>query len=201
MMAPVHQFTQRPQLTLPPAEAAWLREVYEDATVILEYGSGGSTVMAAEMKGKTVFSVESDQAWMNGLQAWLDDHDLAQNIHLHHGNVGPTKEWGMPINTNKWRAFPSYALSVWDRPDFQHPDVVLVDGRFRRGCALATLLRCQRPVTIYFDDYINRKHYHQIETFMTRGEVRGRMARFDVEPTAVDATRLIEIFETLTAAR
>ena len=49
----------RPELTLPEAEAALLRETYDRAGVILEYGSGGSTVLAAEQPGKTVPSVES----------------------------------------------------------------------------------------------------------------------------------------------
>ena len=61
---------QRPVLTLPPAEAEALRAAYAIADVILEYGSGGSTALAAEMPGKTVFSVESDAAWLAGMQGF-----------------------------------------------------------------------------------------------------------------------------------
>lgn len=42
---------------MPPAEAEALRMAYEEAEVILEYGSGGSTVVAAELPGKHVTSV------------------------------------------------------------------------------------------------------------------------------------------------
>ena len=48
---------------MPVVEAELLRQHYEDADAILEYGSGGSTLMAAEMEGKHVTSVESDKAW------------------------------------------------------------------------------------------------------------------------------------------
>ena len=44
----------RPVITLPPDEEAAVRRYYAQAQVILEYGSGGSTVIAAELPGKTL---------------------------------------------------------------------------------------------------------------------------------------------------
>ena len=41
----------RPELTMPEAESALLRETYGRAGVILEYGTGGSTVVASELPG------------------------------------------------------------------------------------------------------------------------------------------------------
>jgi hypothetical protein len=49
-------------LTLPADEARLLQDHYARAGVVLEYGSGGSTLLAARL-GKQVFSVESDAAW------------------------------------------------------------------------------------------------------------------------------------------
>jgi hypothetical protein len=60
----------RPELTLPEAEAATIRAAYERAGVILEYGSGGSTVLGAEL-GKRVLSVESDKAWAQMMRDWF----------------------------------------------------------------------------------------------------------------------------------
>ena len=40
---------ERPELTFIPEVGELVRKHYEDADVILEYGSGGSTVMASEM--------------------------------------------------------------------------------------------------------------------------------------------------------
>ena len=61
----------RPELTMPDREAAHLRAVYASAAVILEYGVGGSTIMASEMAGKTITSVETDQSWVETINSWV----------------------------------------------------------------------------------------------------------------------------------
>jgi len=187
----------KPELTLPPEEAEWIQEVYANAEVILEYGSGGSTLVASELPGKTIFSVESDKAWLENLEAYLELNPGQSPVILHHGDIGPTKEWGAPVNGDAWRKFHRYPLSVWDRDDFVHPDTVLIDGRFRKACLLTTLFRATKPCTVYFDDYMNRPKYHEVEDFVPRAENRGRMARFEIEPAAIqpaDLTRIITIF-------
>lgn len=176
---------ERPVLTFPPEVAEWVRERYAAAEVILEYGSGGSTVLAAEMPGKTVFSVESDKSWAEGLAAFLAAGDFPSKVRLHHVDVGPTGKWGMPVDRTGLRRYHRYPISVWERPDFVQPDLVLIDGRFRLACALSTMLLCTRPVTVLFDDYVNRPGYHAIERFLDVTETRGRMARFEVEPQAL----------------
>lgn len=179
----------RPVLTLPEVEAEALASAYRDASVILEYGSGGSTVLASDM-GKTVFSVESDAAWLDGMRTWFDQHKPKGRVVLHHANIGPTGKWGAPTGPKSFRNFPGYALSVWDRADFEHPDLVLIDGRFRPACLLATAFRISRPVRVLFDDYAGRPHYHDIETMLRPSRMHGRMAEFQLVPTAVPAERL-----------
>lgn len=181
---------QRPVLTLPPAEAEALRAAYAAADVILEYGSGGSTALAAEMPGKTVFSVESDAAWLAGMQGWFTAHPPRARLHLHHGHIGPTREWGYPKSDASFRRWSSYPVSVWDLPEFQHPDVVLIDGRFRAACFLTTLFRITRPVRVLWDDYAGRPEYHAMEAFCPRAEMIGRMAVFDAHPTQIPAEQL-----------
>ena len=174
-----------------------MRARYQAALVVLEYGSGGSTVMAAEMPGKRVCSVESDPVWAAGIQAYLDSAGLAAQVALHVVDIGPTGNWGAPVSDEGWRRYHHYPLSVWDRADFQHPDVVLIDGRFRAACLLTTLLRIERPVTVLFDDYKDRKVYHRVEAFAEPVEIIGRMARFELEPRAFpsrDMTRIFDLF-------
>lgn len=180
---------ERPVLTLPEAEAECLGQAYKAAKVILEYGSGGSTVLAADM-GKTVTSVESDPDWLAKMDAWFAGHKPKGRVVLHHGDIGPTAKWGMPKAPRSFRSWPGYALSVWDRPDFLQPDVVLIDGRFRPACLLATAFRTTRPVRVLFDDYAERPAYHQIEEMFRPIALHGRMAEFLVEPTAIPAARL-----------
>lgn len=192
---------ERPELTLPEAEAAAVRLAYEGASVILEYGSGGSTVMASEMPGKQVFSVESDQDWAQMMRGFLAQNPPAETteVDVIWSDIGPTKEWGFPRNNSGWKRYASYPLEVWDLPEFRQPDVVLVDGRFRTGCAMAVALRTTRPVKVLVDDYKRRRQYHQIEEFLGAPlRLHGRMAEFDVKPMALPADRLLKIIEMMT---
>lgn len=187
---------ERPKLTLPEAEAAAVRTYYGVAQVILEYGSGGSTVLASEMPGKTIFSVESDADWIAMMRGWFKAHPPVSDVRLHHGDIGPTKAWGAPVDDSQFRRWPSYPVSVWDRPDFVHPDVVLVDGRFRAACFLTTLFRITRPVLLLWDDYTNREGYHAMESFAPLVRTHGRMAEFHLEPTAIPPEKLALILTT-----
>lgn len=187
---PAPRVPERPELTLRPVVAAAVREAYAGAETILEYGAGGSTVLAAELPGKVVFTVESDAEWMARLEGWFDAHPPAARLTLHHADIGPTRDWGHPLDESAVKRWPGYALSVWDRKDFEHPDVVLIDGRFRVACLLATAFRISRPVTVLFDDYAPRRHYHSVEAMLRPVAMIGRMARFELAPQPVPADRL-----------
>ncbi|ESW59640.1 MAG: hypothetical protein Q27BPR15_16330 [Rhodobacter sp. CACIA14H1] len=174
-----------PKLTLPPEAATLLREQYAKAQSILEFGSGGSTLVAAEREGTVTFSVESDADWADRMRHWFDAHPPKGQVHLHHADIGPTREWGYPQDDAHWRQFTDYPLSVWRRGDFRHPDVVLIDGRFRIGCFVGTLLNITRPTRILFDDYVDRPRYHVVEQLCRPVSFAGRMAVFDARPTAL----------------
>lgn len=180
-------------LTFPPAEAEWVRERYGAARVILEYGSGGSTVLAASLPDKQVFSVESDRRWARRLRRHLDAAALPSPVTLHHADIGPTGKWGRPVSDAGWRGYHAYPLSVWDRPGFVAPDLILVDGRFRPACLLTALLRSEQPVTVLFDDYVGRAAYRVVERYAQPVETRGRMARFDLRPGDLPRAHLTEI--------
>lgn len=179
-----------PVLTLPPDEAAALRAAYQGAQVILEYGSGGSTVMAGALPGRRVFAVESSAPWLEKMQAWFASNPAKAEVTLHHGNIGKTRDWGFPVDHKALARWAGYPVSVWDRPDFQHPDVVLIDGRFRLACALTVLFRITRPVQVLIDDYIDRPGYKRIETLVGAPDMAGRMARFTFTPMAMPPAAL-----------
>lgn len=175
---------------MPPAEAEALRAAYAGAEVILEYGAGGSTVLAGEMPGKKIFAVESDAGWITRMRGWFDGNPPVSEVVLHHADIGPTKEWGHPADESAFRRWPNYPTSVWDRADFVHPDVVLIDGRFRAACLITVALRILRPVTVLFDDYLHRKPYHKVEQMLSPVAMTGRMARFEVSPLTLPVDRL-----------
>lgn len=187
----------RPELTMPPDVAALVMDCYGAAQTILEYGSGGSTVLASEMTGKHVVSVESDRGWVRKMRRWFIANPPAQDttVDVVLSDIGPTTDWGHPAGDDHWRRFARYPLGIWQRDGFRHPDVVLVDGRFRIGCALATAFNVTRPVTLLFDDFTRHTGFRQVEEYLGRPEMTGRMARFRVEPTPVPAHRLLQIIK------
>lgn len=191
---------EKPLLTLPEDAQKVLRAHYESASVILEYGSGGSTVVAGEMEGKTVFSVESDRAWARKMQRWFRENppNTGTEVNVSWVNIGETKKWGFPVNQEMASRYPRYPLSIWQSSGFKHPDVVLVDGRFRVGCALATAFNITRPVTLLFDDYGDRPRLKATEEFLSKPEMVGRMAVFQVEPLQISADRLLRIIRFFT---
>ena len=170
------------ELTFPEAEARHVRARYAAARIILEYGSGGSTVLAASQPGKYVIAVESDRAWAIDLQKRIDQAALASPAVVWHVDIGATGRWGRPIDDAAWQKYHHYPLSIWSEPFFRHPDLVLIDGRFRAACLLAVALRITRPVTVLFDDYVPRPAYHVVERVVRPTLAVGRMAEFHLEP-------------------
>lgn len=187
-------------LTFPAAEADFLTKAYAQAKVILEYGSGGSTKLAASQPGKLVFSVESDLNWARRLQQEIDADAPPSPAILYPVDIGPTGEWGRPLTPEHWHRFHHYPLSIWEEPFFRHPDLVLIDGRFRTACFLITCLKITKPVTLLFDDYVNRPLYHQVEEIAAPVKTVGRMAQFDLTPGLIGLDRIGLILDLINRA-
>ncbi|MCK8485473.1 glycosyltransferase family 2 protein [Aliiroseovarius sp. S2029] len=181
------------ELTLPTDEANLVRDEYSKASSILEYGSGGSTFIAAAVPGCRTVTVESDWNWSATMRKALYRTNADKNVTVHWVDIGPTGPWGRPKSDTAWANYPKYALEVWDLPDFVAPDVVLIDGRFRVACFLACLFRCKKPTRILWDDYVGRENYYFAERYLKPSRQVGRMAVFDIEPTDVPADKLLEI--------
>jgi hypothetical protein len=180
-------------LTLPDDAAELLMEEYAKAKCILEYGSGGSTFIAARNPEVKVLSVESDWAWSGVMRQALMREGLSQNAIIHWCDIGPTKGWGRPKTDVGWEKYHHYPLGVWDLPNFQHPDLVLIDGRFRIGCFLACLFKSTKPMTVLWDDYIDRKEFAVVEKYLKPAKLVGRMALFKTKPMAFPTEDLSDI--------
>ena len=186
-----------PPLGFTEIEADEVVQSYKMARVILEYGSGWSTLQAAKMPGKLVNSVESDHDWLLRLTAVLDAANHPSPAILHRVDIGQIGKWGRPVDDTAWRKFSTYPLAVWSAPYFRQPDVVLIDGRFRPACFGAILLGIKTPVRVLFDDYNNRPVYHMVEKFAKPTRLSGRMAVFDLIPTdftALQHQSIVQLF-------
>lgn len=173
---------RRPVLTLPEDESREVARQYASADTILEYGSGGSTVLAAEMAGKTIFSVESDPRWLCRLGTYLQASAPASMAVMYYADIGATGDWGRPTGNEGRANYPDYSAGIWQQEFFRQPEVVLIDGRFRPACFLVCAALTKAPVTVLFDDYADRPHYHYVEAVVRPSRMVGRMAVFELAP-------------------
>ncbi|MEM1379438.1 MAG: hypothetical protein AAGH41_02315 [Pseudomonadota bacterium] len=180
------------KLTFPPETAGKVIEAYGKAERILEYGTGGSTILAAKKPGTKIIACESDKEWLDRLMDAAIG--LPGKIYPVHADIGPTREWGHPApgaNPSHFLRYPTLPWEVAKKQAFE-PDLVLIDGRFRPMCFLVSMVQTQRPVRIIFDDYEERENYHFVEKYCPRTEYFGRAAVFDVEPGMLTASQFLD---------
>ncbi|WP_156429792.1 hypothetical protein [Burkholderia sp. FL-7-2-10-S1-D7] len=168
------------------------------AEIFLEYGAGGSTILAASCGIKEIYSVESDRAFLDAVAFRLSEVGGVTFV-PHYVDIGRTKEWGQPVDDSNARKWPQYCSSVWEvlRSGSREPDLVLIDGRFRVACFLISILFSKIGTIILFDDYYDRPNYHVVEKYAKPIERVGRMAEFRVaeriafEEIAIDLLKSI----------
>lgn len=151
----------------------------------LEYGSGGSTVLAHKHVDCLV-SVDSDRRFLRAVEKALRTSPAQCETILMPVNIGLTEGWGRPVFTKptarrirRWRAYPK-APWVFYNDRKVEPDLIFIDGRFRLACALESLLnqsdRSTYPILV--DDYLGRPYYAVLEQFGDLVEMKGRIAVF-----------------------
>ena len=178
-----------PVLSFSPPVADFVRETYGAARRILEYGSGGSTMLAAEL-GRPVLAVESDPDWARWMNECLARRHSAAAAEVLWQDVGRTGGWGKPRDMSAAKDWHLYPLAVWDRPDFVQPDMILIDGRLRAACFVTALLRLTAPALVLFDDYRDRPRYREVERLLQPVRLVDRMAVFEVTPQAIPPAHL-----------
>lgn len=179
----------RPPATphLDDAALARFTALLEASTCYLEFGAGGSTLLADRL-GKQGVSVESDRFYAAVVRGALRADTRMTVLAV---DIGMTKQWGRPVFQRPTRA----RLRRWQRystAPFAHfdaagcfPELALVDGRFRRACALETARQAGlrgRSMHIMIDDYYTsgRAHYARVEAHLGVPEPCGRAALFHI---------------------
>jgi hypothetical protein len=165
-----------------PARVDALSTALQKSKVYLEFGMGGSTVLAARLGVPQVYAVDSSQDWVQLVSKDLSGMQTTSQVRLLHANLGPTKEWGYPVDNAMIANWPSYYSGPWRvvREAGLQPDLVLVDGRFRVACFLYSMLQMQPGSTLLWDDYTNRSEYHVVERFLKPVAYHDEMAVFEV---------------------
>lgn len=130
------------------------------ASRYLEWGSGGSTALAARTVRERVLSVDSSAAWLARVASACADAPIRPD--LHQVDLGPVGHWGFPIDESRSGTWHAYHESVWDDPAAASSDLFMVDGRFRVACTMQVLLRANPHSLILIHDFSSRGHYHAI---------------------------------------
>jgi hypothetical protein len=170
----------------------------EACSAYLEFGSGGSSIWAAR-SGKPFVTVESDGQFLKLVAEKANRVAPDHRGTFLHADIGLVERWGYPVDTDKtaehlalWRRYPERPWGVV--AETVTPDLILIDGRFRVACALATIDRLDGGDWVMLvDDYVDRPHYRPIEAFGTLAATHGRMAEF--RPRPFDRQRLREAYE------
>lgn len=182
----------------------WFLSIVPFSKVYLEYGSGGSTIVASRFV-QTLVSVESDSSFGRAVEQKISKESLA-NIFCLYPNIGITAQWGRPIfgrptppRVERWKRYPRAPWGgIINMPEL--PDLILIDGRMRVACALESLLHITPATRILVDDYIGRD-YGVIEDFADLVAVRGRMGefrkkqKFDREACALVLTKFYAVLD------
>lgn len=166
-----------------PLSLPEFKRLLSEARCYLEYGSGGSTLLAAKLKVPTI-TVDSDPFFARAVSARLDP---AAGHRMLLADVGITGKWGYPVFTrptpSRVRRWSEYVRLPFRHLDGLFPDLILVDGRFRRACALESARQAQiraAETTIFVDDYLGRR-YASIEAHLGVPRMAGRAAIFAVD--------------------
>jgi hypothetical protein len=153
-------------LRMTEAETEALKKRLKRSRHYLEFGCGGSTLLAVRNSPGHVVSVESDPGWIAKISEHPEIKKVAAGGRLlfHPVDIGPVKEWGIPKDDSRLRAWRNYYTSAWTARDFDY-DLVLIDGRFRVMCALSAAIFAQPNTIVALHDYSNRKGYFTVEKY------------------------------------
>lgn len=163
--------------------ADWFERQLRKTQLYLEFGSGGSTVLANNLCVPSI-SVESDRFYARAVRRGLADPEIAS---IRVPRMGITAEWGMPLFFRRSKG-PRYVAAGFEALGDRFPDLVLIDGRYRIACALESARRAHLSgvaAFLLFDDYEGRPFYRAVQDYLGEPERIGRAALFSVGETAI----------------
>lgn len=157
-----------------------------------EFGSGGSTKLAARCNIE-IFGVESDKFWVETLR-----NEVGPLCKVEFADIGPTKEWGYPVDNSNKENFPRYSESILKYDNSF--DLILVDGRFRVACTLNAIkhsLQKQKNIadtSIFIHDFWCRPDYHAVLAFLETEDTAETAGVFKIKKN-INMSSLEEMLE------
>ena len=143
-------------------ECTLFKSVARCANRYTEFGSGGSTFLAAALVKGSIISVDSSAEWLAKVREACEQEVGYIRPTLVHADIGPTTNWGAPLDSSARDRWVTYHRDIWATPESAEADVYMIDGRFRVACFMQILLRGRRNSLIMFHDYSFRDRYHVV---------------------------------------
>lgn len=145
-----------------------LQEEMSKCSNYLEFGSGNSTLMAAQTSTiEKITVVESDPVFWKELvnsNPVIKESVKLKRLRPLLVNIGPTKQWGYPVDDSCQNKWPLYASKAFKKDSSY--DLILIDGRFRIACTFQSCLHVSPKTRILIHDFFIRPHYFTIFPFL-----------------------------------
>jgi hypothetical protein len=126
----------------------------------------------------SIIAVDSSEHWLNEVAGKCAEANLAIQPHLIFADIGPTSDWGHPIDQSGRERWPDYAKSAARAAGAELADLYLVDGRFRVSCFLKIMQSCRADAIILFHDFSSRPAYHIVRRFAREVAVASDLSVF-----------------------
>ena len=157
-------------------EAALFVSFVKNSRDYVEFGTGGSTVLASKHVKNSIFSVDSSQEWLDQVSRACDSSQTKPQLRF--VDVGPIGDWGFPTDGSAKPRWPDYHSAIWKVKQSSDADLYLVDGRFRVACFAQTVLHCKPNAIIGIHDFSSRPAYHCVREIAQEIATAGDMSFF-----------------------
>lgn len=169
-------------------DVALFKKYSSAADAFLEWGSGGSTLLACNTTRSTpVHSIDNDFAWCQQFLQRDDVRDAIDRGILVYtcGACGDSTGFG---NLKQASDIPRCRHTYIEYPRHFNKqfDLILVDGRFREACALYALSLLTESGRLMIHDFMGRRRqYGSVERFYTMLERGDELAVFSAKTRQV----------------
>ncbi len=170
-------------------ETALFLSFVRNSRQYVEFGTGGSTVLASKHVKHSILSVDSSQTWLDKVSSAC--HACQTTPELMLVDIGPTGDWGFPTDGSTKSCWPNYHSAIWKHEQSSDADLYLVDGRFRVACFAQTVLHCKLTAIIGFHDFSSRPDYHCVREIAQEIATAGDLSFFLPLPRRRDAADAI----------
>lgn len=133
-----------------------IKSYLEPNHIMLEYGSGGSTIIFSKLV-KKYYSIEHDINWYNQVNTEIKFQNINNINYIY---CKPNNDIELPVWMGKKSDFKDY-INIISKLNIIY-DRILIDGRVRAFCAIKAINYIHQDSIIFFHDFFERDRYHAI---------------------------------------